>query len=455
MTVTGTPKLTLNTTPSRTADFTSGSGTTTLTFDYTVQAGDNVAALDYASTAALALNGGTIRDASTNDASLVLPTPGASGSLSANKSLQIDTTAATVSSVSASNANGTYKAGDTIHVQITFSEAATVTGPPKLTLNTAPAQTATYASGSGTPTLTFDYTVQAGDTSADLDYATVASLALNGGTIRDAAGNDATLTLPAVGGASSLGGQKNIVIDTSAPTVTSRTVSGTTLDVTYSEPLAGSPSTSDFTATLNGSGDAVNSVSIVGGNIVRLTLQNAARHLDAVVLTYSGSSVTDLVGNAAATYSGQSATNLTPNANPTAATLSTPTDGVFINSTTPTLSAGFADPDTLDFGKVTFQVCTNSSCSASLGTFDSTTTNLNVGQNGSAAVPGGFNLQTATQYWWRAKSVDSSNASSPFSATRTFTVDTTAPSVSASAAPGAGAVYQYYDGPAKDAVAER
>ena len=58
----------------------------------------------------------------------------------------------------------------------------------------------------------------------------------------------------------------------------------------------------------------------------------------------------------------------------------------------------------------------------------------------------GFNLQTATQYWWRAKNVDSSNASSSFSATRAFTVDTTAPSVSASAVPGTGAGYQYYDG---------
>ena len=299
----------------------SGSGTTTLTFDYTVQAGDNVAALDYASTAALTLNGGTIQDAATNDASLVLPTPGASGSLSANKSLRIDTAAATIASVSASNADGAYKAGDTIHVQITFGETVTASGAPKLTLNAVPAESATYVSGSGTPTLTFDYTVQAGDTSADLDYATVASLALNGGTIRDVASNDATLTLPTVGGASSLGGQKNIVIDTSAPTVTSRTVSGATLDVTYSDSLAGSPSTSDFSATLNGSGDAVDGVSIVSGNIVRLTLHDAARHLDSVVVTYSGSSVTDLVGNAAATYSGQSATNLTPNANPTAPTL--------------------------------------------------------------------------------------------------------------------------------------
>src|SRR6185437_17179517 len=240
VTVSGTPKLTLNTTPARTADFTGGSGTSTLDFDYTIQAGDNSASLDYASTAALTLNGGTIRDAATNDASLVLATPGASGSLSSNKSLAVDTAAATVSSVSASNADGSYTAGAAIHVQITFNEPVTVTGAPTLALNTAPARTATYASGSGTGTLTFDYTVQAGDTSAHLDYVTAASLALSGGTIRDTATNAATLTLPAPGGASSLGGQKNIVIDTTGPVVTSTTVSGSTLDITYSEPVTGS-----------------------------------------------------------------------------------------------------------------------------------------------------------------------------------------------------------------------
>ena len=213
----------------------------------------------------------------------------------------------------------------------------------------------------------------------------------------------------------------------------SRTVSGTTLDVTYSELLAGSPSTSDFAATLNGSADAIDGVSIVSGNIVRLTLHDAAHHLDSVVVTYSGASVTDLAGNGAATYGGTSATDLTPNQSPTAPTLASPNDGVFINSVTPTLSASFADPDTLDFGKLTFEVCADGSCSTSLGTFDSTATNLNVGQSGSAAVPVGFNLQTATQYWWRAKSVDSSNANSSFSSTRTFTVDTTPPAVSASA----------------------
>ena len=102
-----------------------------------------------------------------------------------------------------------------VPVQVTFSEPVTVVGTPQLTLATgSPATTAVdYSSGSGTATLTFNYTVAAGNTSADLDYAATTSLALNGGTITDAATNNATLTLAAPGAAGSLGANKDIVID--------------------------------------------------------------------------------------------------------------------------------------------------------------------------------------------------------------------------------------------------
>ncbi len=53
--------------------------------------------------------------------------------------------------------------------------------------------------------MTFIYTVQGGDASDDLDYQGVSALAQSSGTIRDAADNDATLTLPAPGAAGSLG----------------------------------------------------------------------------------------------------------------------------------------------------------------------------------------------------------------------------------------------------------
>ncbi|MBG0843602.1 DUF4347 domain-containing protein [Pseudomonas chengduensis] len=126
----------------------------------------------------------------------------------------IDTLAPSVTSVTSSTANGTYKVGDVISVQVNFAESVTVTGTPQLTLETGSTdRVVNYASGSGTNSLTFTYTVQAGDSNADLDYIGTNALGLNGGTIRDAAGNDATLTLAAPGAAGSLGANKDIVIN--------------------------------------------------------------------------------------------------------------------------------------------------------------------------------------------------------------------------------------------------
>src|SRR5205085_833505 len=204
--------------------------------------------LDYHDTAALALNGGTIRDTATNNAALTLASPGAAGSLGANKNLVVDTTAPTVTGVSSSAADGSYKAGWVIPLQVTFSEPVTVTGTPLLTLETGTSDAVvSYTSGSGTSTLTFTYTVTAGDTAADLDYHDTAALALNGGTIRDTAFNAATLTLASPGAAGSLGANKNLVVDTTAPTVTgvtSSTANGSykagdtiSVQVDFSEPV--------------------------------------------------------------------------------------------------------------------------------------------------------------------------------------------------------------------------
>lgn len=79
-----------------------------------------------------------------------------------------------------------------IPFSITLSEAVTVTGTPRIALDVGGiTQYATYASGSGTSTLTFTYTTQAGD--VDLDGITVSSpIDLNGGTIKDLAGNNLT-----------------------------------------------------------------------------------------------------------------------------------------------------------------------------------------------------------------------------------------------------------------------
>ncbi|TCC89600.1 T9SS type B sorting domain-containing protein [Pedobacter hiemivivus] len=130
-----------------------------------------------------------------------------------------------VTNVTASTANGSYKMGATVSIQITFSTEVNVTGTPTLALNSG--ATANYASGNTTNTLTFTYSVGAGQNSADLDYADITSLALNGGTMKDGTGNDAVLTLAAPGTAGSLGANKAIVIDNLAPNAPSALVLAT------------------------------------------------------------------------------------------------------------------------------------------------------------------------------------------------------------------------------------
>ena len=119
-----------------------------------------------------------------------------------------------------------------ITITVAWSEAVVVTGTPQLALNSG--GTANYSSGSGTSTLTFTYTVAAGQDANPLDEASTTALTLNGGTIFDTVAtnpNAAILTLPAPGSTGSLGINKSIVIDTTAPTVTG--VTSTTANGSY------------------------------------------------------------------------------------------------------------------------------------------------------------------------------------------------------------------------------
>ena len=117
-------------------------------------------------------------------------------------------------SITSSSSNATYKIGDVIPINISFGAAVTVSGTPQLTLETGSSDAVVnYTSGSGGTTLTFNYTVASGHASTDLDYVGTSSLALNSGTINDANGNAATLTLASPGASGSLGANKALVID--------------------------------------------------------------------------------------------------------------------------------------------------------------------------------------------------------------------------------------------------
>ncbi len=219
--VSNTPLLTLETgSVNRTASYTTGSGGTTLSFLYEVQPGDTSADLDYVSVNSLSAAGGFIRSLSDVEAILTLPAPGGAGSLAANKAIKIDTTSPVVSNVTSSTPNNTYKVGDSISITIQFGEVVYVSGTPLLTLETGDTdRSAAYASGNGSASLIFTYTVQSGDHSTDLDYVAPNSLTAIGGSIRDLAGNDAVLTFPSPGGIGSLGANKSIIIDAVGPIV--------------------------------------------------------------------------------------------------------------------------------------------------------------------------------------------------------------------------------------------
>ncbi|WP_374981791.1 Ig-like domain-containing protein [Pseudomonas solani] len=211
--------------------------------------------------------------------------------------------APTVTSVSSSTANGTYKIGDVITVTVRFDSAVNVTGTPTLTLETgATDRVLNYVSGSGSDTLSFTYTVQAGDSSADLDYASTSALSLNGGTIKDGANQNAILTLATPGAAGSLGANKALVVDGVRPAATSITLSDTnlrigetaTVTITFAEQVVGLD-TADFTV----SGGSLSGLGTSDGGLTwTATFTPSGNVSDATnILTLNNSGVMDLAGN--------------------------------------------------------------------------------------------------------------------------------------------------------------
>ncbi len=90
---------------------------------------------------------------------------------------------------------GMYIAGDTLLFHIRFSEKIIISnGIPSLTLTIGSrSRTAVYASGNGTDSLLFKYVIASGDFDAD-GIKTAGTITLNNATIKDLAGNTATVS---------------------------------------------------------------------------------------------------------------------------------------------------------------------------------------------------------------------------------------------------------------------
>lgn len=208
VTVTATPRISIDVGgTSRFATYVSGSGTSSLLFRYTVVAGDNDTD-GIGNFSPIDLNGGTIRDAAANAASLTFSTPNTSAVL-------VDTIAPTITSVTAS-ANGTYNASQFVALTVTLSETVIVGGSPRIALTVgATTRYADYFSGTGSNTLVFRYVPTAGDLDMN-GIATASTIDLNLGSLHDPANNNAVLTFTAPN-------TSGINVDTVGPTITSIT----------------------------------------------------------------------------------------------------------------------------------------------------------------------------------------------------------------------------------------
>lgn len=164
-------------------------------------------------------------------------TAGNSSSKSINLEINdLDEDSSIVTGVSSITADGRYRVGNVIEITVNFNETVAVTGIPSLTLNVgAVEKVINYSSGSGTNSLTFNYTVDIADAEADLDYASTTALSLNGGTIKDTAGNDAVLTLATPAAEGSLSTNKNIVLDNIVPLSTSHSPIDAAIDISVND----------------------------------------------------------------------------------------------------------------------------------------------------------------------------------------------------------------------------
>ena len=212
VTVTGKPQLELDVGGSAKAAEYKGTDGTNVKFSYTVAENDEDT--DGVSIGAnkLTLNGGTIRGDADQDADL------SHDALSAQKKHKVDGIRPSFKTIrfSASNtynSNGYYEEGEEVFIKVQFSEGSIyVSGTPQLTIGVGGKEREATFERTSFGDL-FVYTVQEGDLDLDGPSFSDNSISMNGGYIRDGAGNDVKLSHS---GASA---NQNSKVDAVAPTV--------------------------------------------------------------------------------------------------------------------------------------------------------------------------------------------------------------------------------------------
>ena len=209
-----------------------------------------------------------------------------------------------VDDIAFAGAGKTYGIGDTVEIDVTFSEAVTVTGRPTLGLDVGvKSRKVGYVSGSGSAVLRFEYTVVPGDLDSDgLAVKANGLEAPSDSSIVTVAQTEAVILRH---GSFSDPAHK---VDGVLPKATAASVAGPTVTVTWSEALdeAAVPTgAGGFTVRIaTANGPAVTAVAVSGSTTVLSLASAIADGTQNVTLEYappsSGAKIRDAVGNDAA-----------------------------------------------------------------------------------------------------------------------------------------------------------
>ena len=359
------------------AHYESGSGTNRTVFTHTLHGFAEVTSFPYVtvSTDSLRLRYGNPQSASIS--SVATGAPAVLGhrmyqsdeSSAATEGQAEATTILGVPAFSDAGDDGVFGAGETVEVTFIFSrpvQVDTTGGIPsvQVLLSRTAARQASYLRGNGASQLVFGYTVTATDGEHRSLLVEPNSLALNDGTIRDAATNqDADIRHQ--------GGGSFFIppVDADAPVLQSASVDGSSLTLTFDEELDNSESLSSALFAVNVSGEARSVVGVaVGQSNVVLLLSPAVVADDSVTVDYTApteetaAKLQDHSDNAAESFIGFSVSNETQAADPPPTQQNSPASGVpTITGTAQvgeTLSAdtsAISDADGLDPDTFTYQ----------------------------------------------------------------------------------------------------
>lgn len=188
--------------------------------------------------------------------------------------------------------NATLNAGDVVTATVNLTAPLVVTGTPQLALALGSTSVqASYASGSGTKTLAFTYTIQPGQNDGNGVSIAANSLQPNGAMLRNTAGNPVLLTHSAVND------NANFKVDTAVPSLRitdaapSIVTGAVEFTFTFSEPVIGF--TADAITVSNGSKGALSG----SGTTYTLMVTPQGNATGTVKVTVANDAVQDLAGN--------------------------------------------------------------------------------------------------------------------------------------------------------------